>query len=131
MLIAAVMDDGLAANEVEGKSRNSEDLSGVYVEALVQAFIKTGQTSLDGLSVVADCANGAAHETFPKALRALGVEPILIGVLPDGRNINEGCGSTHPGPLSEAVKVQGADVGHCAGRRCGPIDHGRWSRRCR
>jgi phosphoglucosamine mutase len=69
--------------------------------------------SLEGLKVVVDCANGAAHRTAPEVLWELGAEVIPVGVSPDGVNINKGCGSTHPQMAAETVVAHGADVGIC------------------
>jgi phosphoglucosamine mutase len=66
---------------------------------------------LDGVRVVLDCANGAASATAPRALRALGAQVVTIHAAPNGRNINEGCGSTAPGDLQRAVVAAGADAG--------------------
>jgi len=66
---------------------------------------------LDGLSVVLDCANGAASTVAPGLFEALGAEVRTIGCDPDGVNINEACGSTHPGALGEAVVAARADLG--------------------
>jgi phosphoglucosamine mutase len=66
---------------------------------------------LDGITVVLDCANGAAYESGPLALRNAGATVLPIHAEPDGVNINDGCGSTHLGPLQEAVVAAGADVG--------------------
>jgi phosphoglucosamine mutase len=66
---------------------------------------------LDGLRIVLDAANGAAHRIGPEALRAAGAEVTLVGASPDGRNINEGCGATAPGSVAAAVLEHGADVG--------------------
>jgi len=66
---------------------------------------------LDGLKVVADCANGAASELGPKALRQAGAQVISIHDLPDGWNINRQCGSTHLESLQEAVPKWGAQAG--------------------
>ncbi|WP_083974136.1 phosphoglucosamine mutase [Herbidospora daliensis] len=66
---------------------------------------------LDGLRVVVDCAHGAAHMVAPEALLRAGAEVETIGTAPDGLNINDGVGSTHLGPLREAVLSRGADVG--------------------
>ena len=68
-------------------------------------------TRLDGLRVVLDCAHGAAHVAGPLALRQAGAEVVAIAAEPDGRNINDGCGSTHLAPLQAAVVAHGADVG--------------------
>jgi phosphoglucosamine mutase len=66
---------------------------------------------LDGLTVVVDCANGAASAAAPRAYAAAGARIIAINDQPDGLNINDGCGSTHLGPLQEAVRSHGADLG--------------------
>ncbi|EWC58148.1 Phosphoglucosamine mutase [Actinokineospora spheciospongiae] len=66
---------------------------------------------LDGLKVVVDCANGAAWAAAPQAYREAGAEVIAINALPDGENINDGCGSTHLEPLRAAVLAEGADLG--------------------
>ncbi len=78
-------------------------------EAAVMSSIEGRR--LDGLHVVVDCANGAASHVAPEVLRRLGARVDVIGAEPDGRNINEGCGSTHPGPLRAAVRAAGAAVG--------------------
>lgn len=66
---------------------------------------------LDGLSVAIDCANGAASAVAPQVLEALGARVEVLHASPDGRNINHGCGSTHPADLQAAVVRSGADVG--------------------
>jgi phosphoglucosamine mutase len=66
---------------------------------------------LNGLKVVVDCANGAASEVAPLALRNAGADVIAIHNTPDGYNINKDCGSTHMESLIEAVRAHGADAG--------------------
>ncbi|MEL6722087.1 MAG: phosphoglucosamine mutase [Pseudomonadota bacterium] len=66
---------------------------------------------LDGLRIVLDCAHGAAYQIAPDALRALGAEVITIGTTPDGNNINEQLGATHPEAVCAAVRQHQADVG--------------------
>ncbi|MFB3738614.1 MAG: phosphoglucosamine mutase [Candidatus Velamenicoccus archaeovorus] len=78
-----------------------------YLDHLASA----AEAPLDGLRVVVDCANGAASEVAPKALRRLGAEVHPIFDRPDGRNINDGCGALHPEVVSRAVVELGADVG--------------------
>lgn len=68
-------------------------------------------TSLDGLKVVIDCANGASYVSAPEALRQLGAEVIIIHNEPDGTNINKKCGSTHMKDLQQYVKQVEANVG--------------------
>ncbi|MET7768630.1 phosphoglucosamine mutase [Nocardia sp. NPDC005366] len=78
-----------------------------YVEHLVEA---TGQ-DLTGLTVVLDCAHGAASEVGPAAFREAGATVIAINAEPDGLNINDGCGSTHLEQVQHAVREHGADLG--------------------
>ncbi len=68
-------------------------------------------TRLDELTVVVDCAHGAASTAAPRAYRAAGANVIAINAEPDGLNINDGCGSTHMESLQEAVVSYGADLG--------------------
>ncbi|MBF7083414.1 phosphoglucosamine mutase [Desulfallas sp. Bu1-1] len=76
------------------------------------AFLKgTIPVDLKGLKIVVDCANGAAYRVSPRVLAELGAEVIPIFNHPDGVNINEGCGSTHPEKLMETVVQTGADLG--------------------
>jgi phosphoglucosamine mutase len=96
------------------------------VEEYVDHLLSTMDRSLAGLKVVVDCANGAAYEAAPMALRAAGAEVVVIGDQPDGLNINEGCGSTHLGPLQRAVLEHGADAGMALdgdADRCLAVDH--------
>jgi phosphoglucosamine mutase len=79
-----------------------------YVAMLVDAL--RGR-ELSGLHVVLDCGNGAAFRAAPTALRALGATVDVVNASPDGVNINDGCGSTHPEQLQEAVLVARADAG--------------------
>ena len=80
---------------------------GQYVEHLLAAV----PHQLAGLRVVLDCAHGAASEVGPRLLSAAGADVVVIGATPDGYNINDGCGSTHLGPLQAAVLEHSADVG--------------------
>jgi phosphoglucosamine mutase len=66
---------------------------------------------LDGLSAVVDCANGSAYVVAPRVLRDLGVDVHALHDRPDGANINDGCGSTHPDDLARNVVERGADLG--------------------
>ncbi|MVO99965.1 phosphoglucosamine mutase [Paenibacillus lutrae] len=75
-------------------------------------FVKaTVNHSFGGMKIVMDCSNGAAYELAPKIFRELGAEVITLAVEPDGCNINEGCGSTHPQNLQRAVVEHGAHLG--------------------
>ena len=98
-----------AAPEAIGRAKRIEDGRGRY-----QEFVKTtlpAGVRLDGLKVVIDCANGAAYRAAPEVLWELGAEVIAVGVSPNGKNINENCGSTHVQTAAEAVVAHGADVG--------------------
>src|SRR3954454_4618262 len=96
------------------------------VEEYVEHLLASLEGRLTGLKVVVDCANGAATEAAPMALRAAGAEVVVIGAEPDGLNINDGCGSTHLGPLQAAVVEHGADAGIALdgdADRCLAVDH--------
>jgi phosphoglucosamine mutase len=99
----------LAKPELIGRARRIEDARGRYVQFAKDTFPE--HLRLDGLKVVIDCANGAAYHVAPEALWELGAEVIPIGVSPNGLNINDGCGSTHPQVLQETVVASGADIG--------------------
>jgi len=73
--------------------------------------MKSVELKLDGKLIVLDCANGAGSRVAPRILGRLGAQVVPIGCEPDGDNINEGCGSTHPAALQEAVRLHGADLG--------------------
>ena len=99
-----------------GVGRISQDgglAVGRYVEHLVQTLPAgpDGSPPLTGIRIAVDCANGAASEVGPAALRAAGADVVVINASPDGRNINETCGSTHPEQLQAAVVAAGADLG--------------------
>ncbi len=81
------------------------------VDEYVAHLVGTIDQSLAGLKVVLDCAHGAASVVGPRALRDAGAEVVAICAEPDGLNINQGCGSTHLGPVRAAVLEHGADVG--------------------
>jgi len=81
------------------------------VQEYVDHLVGTLGRPLTGIKVVLDCAHGAASEAGPMALRAAGAEVIAINADPDGLNINDGCGSTHLGPLQAAVLEHGAHAG--------------------
>lgn len=90
-----------------GRVRDVDDALDRYVAHLVAAT----PHALSGLKVVVDCANGAASAAAPEAYRKAGAEVVAIHAEPDGLNINDGCGSTHPERLQEAVVSHGADLG--------------------
>ncbi len=92
-----------------GRAKRIDDGRGRYVEYAKTTF-PAGQR-LDGLKVAIDCAHGAAYRAAPEVLWELGAEVIPLGVEPDGLNINDGVGSTHPEACAQAVLRHGADLG--------------------
>jgi phosphoglucosamine mutase len=108
--------EALLANEIIlpdavdiGRARRVEDARGRYIHFAKSTF--PAQLRLDGLKVAVDCANGAAYQVAPSALWELGAEVIAIGINPNGKNINENCGSTAPALLQETVVASGAHIG--------------------
>jgi phosphoglucosamine mutase len=92
-----------------GKATRLEDALGRYVEFLKASFPRG--SSLAGLRVVVDCAQGAAYKVAPQVLWELEADVIPMSVTPNGRNINEGCGATAPQALCAAVKAHNAHIG--------------------
>jgi phosphoglucosamine mutase len=89
-----------------GRRRHMRGIVDAYVDHLVGVG-----SDLSGLKVVVDCAHGAASEIAPLVLDRLGCDVVAICASPDGNNINDGCGSTHPEVVREAVRQHEADVG--------------------
>ena len=108
-LMDAGLGEGLASATALGRVARVEDSQARYVEIAKATFPR--RLSLAGLRIVIDCAHGAAYKVAPVVLYELGAEVIKIGVSPDGTNINEDCGSTHPEAVARAVKEFRADVG--------------------
>ena len=109
--IEAALDEPMqtVASDVLGKAKRIDDAAGRYIE-FCKGSIALG-TDLSGLRIVVDCANGAAYHLIPSVLRELGADVTVIGAEPDGFNINEGVGSTHPEALTRKVTGTGADLG--------------------
>lgn len=107
-----------------GKAKRIEDAGGRYIE-----FCKStipGQMMLDGLRIVVDAAHGATYHVAPAVFRELNAEVIALGVEPDGLNINDGVGSTHPDYLQSKVLEYRADLGIALdgdGDRVMMVDH--------
>lgn len=87
---------------------DNEALQQDYIEFLLKCV---PGLRLDGLKIVADCANGAAATVAPELFHRLGGEVTLLNISPDGRNINAGCGALHPDWVASEVQKRGADVG--------------------
>jgi phosphoglucosamine mutase len=92
-----------------GKSRRLDDAAGRYIEFAKSTF--ANDLTLKGLKIVVDGAHGAAYQIAPKVFHELGAEVIAIGCEPNGTNINDGVGATHPEALIRAVKANHADYG--------------------
>jgi len=103
------LEEGLASPRGLGRVLRIDDAQARYVEIVKATFPRT--MSLAGLRIVIDCAHGAAYRVAPTALYELGAEVIELGVTPNGMNINEESGSTHPEEMSRAVKDYRADIG--------------------
>ncbi len=108
-LMGQTLHEGLAPPTELGRVARVDDSQARYVEIAKATFPR--RLSLSGLRVVIDCANGAAYKVAPVVLYELGAEVIKIGVSPDGTNINEDCGSTHPEAVARSVKEFRADIG--------------------
>ena len=92
-----------------GKTRRLDDAAGRYIESCKSTF--GNELTLKGMKIVVDAAHGAAYHIAPKVFHELGAEVIAIGCQPDGLNINQGVGATHPDALVAAVRQHQADVG--------------------
>lgn len=99
----------LADSPQIGRARRIEDARGRYIHAVKGSV--PHNIRLDGLKIVVDCANGAAYQVAPSAVWELGAEVIAVGVSPNGKNINDKCGSTHLDLIKETVVASGADIG--------------------
>ena len=106
------------------------DRSRTHYQEFCASTIPPG-TDLTGLKIVVDCANGAAYKVAPRVLADLGAEIVPIGCSPNGRNINDGCGSTAPDLLQLTVPGVRANVGLALGRRRRSPRDGRPSRPAR
>ncbi len=109
-IVRSIESDDRYARAVDdriGRLEYRHDLLNDYIDFV----LTTTNIRLDGLKVVLDCANGAAYEAMPKVLKKLGAELILVGVEPDGININDRCGSTHIERLQKIVVDNGAAIG--------------------
>jgi phosphoglucosamine mutase len=105
--IEATLAAPVASMDAPGEVREPEAGSERYLEHLVAA----AEAPLDGLTIVVDCANGAASGFAPQMLRRLGANVHAIFDRPDGRNINVACGALHPDVVAAEVLRLGADAG--------------------
>ena len=99
----------LAPSDQVGRATRIEQAGARYIEFVKRTYM--ADTPLDGLRIVIDTANGAAYKSAPPALWELGAEIITLGDHPNGTNINEKCGSTHPEALCQKVRETRANIG--------------------
>jgi phosphoglucosamine mutase len=99
-----------AATEI-GRARRIDDAQGRYIVFLKSTFPR--DLTLEGLKIVIDCAHGAAYRVAPAVFEELGAEVIVTGNEPNGKNINDSCGSLHPDHMAMLVRAYHADLG-CA-----------------
>ena len=92
-----------------GRARRIDDAPGRYIEFCKSTF--PGHLDLRGLRIVVDCAHGATYHIAGHVQHELGADVVLIGVQPDGLNINHECGATHSATLQQAVRQHQADIG--------------------
>ncbi|HME69862.1 MAG TPA: phosphoglucosamine mutase [Myxococcota bacterium] len=109
LVLSGELDAVRAAADDIGRARRIDDAEGRYVVFLKKTFPM--DLTLDGLRIVLDCANGAAYKVGPTVLEELGAEVFKLGVEPNGRNINDGCGSLFPQKLAAKVREVRADMG--------------------
>ncbi len=109
--IEAELNKDIICNESEalGKASRLDDARGRYIEFCKSTFPRT--LNLNKLKIVIDCAHGATYQVAPLVFEELGAEIIAIGVTPNGLNINNGYGSTHPENLQKEVLNHKADLG--------------------
>ncbi|CAN5548918.1 phosphoglucosamine mutase [soil metagenome] len=109
-LQSAIEREVLATDARTGAIGRTRELRGALDDYLRE--LETGfPVDLTGLKVVLDCANGATYRAAPEIFQRLGATVETIAAEPDGRNINEGCGSTHPEALAERVRESDASIG--------------------
>jgi phosphoglucosamine mutase len=111
MAIEAAMEEPLLTRDSRGLGRAQRmDDSRTLYQQFCRSTLPAGM-SLDGMKIVVDCANGASYKVAPRTLADLGAEIVPIGCSPNGRNINDGCGSTAPQLLQLTVPGVRAQLG--------------------
>ncbi|MHB2267785.1 phosphoglucosamine mutase [Aliihoeflea sp. PC F10.4] len=108
-MIDGDLDQALATSDGLGRAKRIDGVQDRYIEFAKRTLPRA--MSLSGLRIVVDCANGAAYKVAPNALWELGADVVTINDDPNGFNINEDCGSTHPLNLSKKVHEVRADIG--------------------
>ena len=106
---ALLQDPAWVGSKGLGRARRLDDAQGRYIEFCKSTFVAS--MSLKGVKIVVDGAHGAAYSVAPHVFHELGAEVVSIHCHPDGFNINENCGATHPQALVDAVREHRADYG--------------------
>ena len=104
-----VADESWQEPSGEATAVHASDLAGPYLEHARAAL--PDRERLGALRIAVDCANGATAALAPPLLRDLGFDVVSLACAPDGRNINLGCGSTHPERLAQVVREEGCRLG--------------------
>ena len=109
LLLSETTHVSLKEQRERDNAERADDLRELYIRFL--QHILPGEFLFKGMNIVLDCANGATYRVAPILFERMGAEVEALFVSPDGRNINEGCGSQHPESLSARVVEKGADLG--------------------
>lgn len=108
---AIILDKNYERKECIGEKLGTVSYAHEATDLYVKFLLSTFDARLDGVKVVLDAANGAAYKTAKMTYEALGADVTVLSDTPDGININDNCGSTHPENLQAKVKELGADIG--------------------
>jgi phosphoglucosamine mutase len=100
---------GCVRSELLGRAKRIDDAAGRYIEFCKSTF--PSDFDLRGMKLVVDCAHGAAYQTAPHVFHELGADVVAVGASPNGLNINDKVGATHPEALRRAVLEHKADLG--------------------
>jgi len=111
LAIEAEVSQGLAGGSGARTIGRVRELRGTHEDYLRELETRFAELRLDGLDILLDCANGATYKVAPEIFRRLGAQVTVLAAAPDGRNINEGCGSTHIAALGERVREGGHALG--------------------
>lgn len=92
-----------------GRAKRIDDAYGRYIVYLKNTFPK--ELTLEGMKLVIDCAHGASYKVAPAVFEELGAELVITGNQPNGKNINDQCGSLHPDKMAKLIRANGAQAG--------------------
>jgi phosphoglucosamine mutase len=109
LILSTDLADSLPTGAALGRAKRIDDAQGRYVVQAKNSF--PSDLDLKGMRIVLDCANGAAYKVAPEIFEELGAEVIVLGVEPNGVNINKDVGALHPKNMLDAVRKYRADIG--------------------